>query len=136
VTASQVARAAAGACERVEGHRHFAVVGENVAYERLYGLFAAALGVPLTCVPRSEPDAIAAATVQRDRLAAAGRQTGYDPVDVARWQALPLCLDPAPAMEALGFGPDDLPDAVRDTVAATLAHGGQGPARFDDTASR
>jgi nucleoside-diphosphate-sugar epimerase len=132
VTAAQVARAAAGACERIDGHRHFAIVDANLRHAALYRLFADALSLELHCVPRSRDEAITAALAQRDRLAAAGRETGYDPVEVARWQDEPLFLDPQPAMEALGFGHDDLAAAVRDTVAATLAHGGQGPARLDD----
>jgi dihydroflavonol-4-reductase len=130
VTAAQVARAAAGACERVEGHRHYPIGGRNLRYASIYRLFADALDLSPRFVPTSQDDALAQAHAQRRRLAEAGRETGYDPVDVARWQAEPLFLDPRPAMEALGYGPDDLAAAVRDTVAATLAHGGQGPARL------
>jgi dihydroflavonol-4-reductase len=72
--------------------------------------------------------AIAAAEAQRAQSATSGVETGYDPVAVASWQEQLLYLDPAPAMEALGFGPDDLAAAIRDTVEATRRHGGQGPA--------
>jgi hypothetical protein len=65
---------------------------------------------------------------QRVRLSEAGIETGYDPVAVGGWEEAPLFLDPAPAMEALGYGPDDIGTAIADTVAATLAHGGRGPA--------
>ena len=47
-----------------------------------------------------------------------------------RWQTQPFFIDPLPAMEALGYGPDDLAAAIRDTVRATLEHGGQGPGRL------
>jgi nucleoside-diphosphate-sugar epimerase len=136
VTAAQVARAAAGACERVAGHRHFAIGGENLGYAAIYRLFADALGLAPRIVPKTPDDADhARALAQRQELSKAGKETGYDPVEVARWQSEPLFLDPLPAMEALGYGPDDLAAAVRDTVRATLAHGGQGPARLDPKSS-
>lgn len=131
VTAAQVARAAAGACERLEGHRHHPIGGENLRYASIYRLFADALGLSPRLVPTAQDEALASARQQQRRLAEAGKETGYDPVDIARWQAQPLYLDPQPAMEALGYGPDDLAAAVRDTVRTTLVHGGQGPARLD-----
>lgn len=137
VTAAQVARAAAGACERVDGHRHYPIGGENLRYASIYRLFADALGLSPRFASKAPDEAFEQAHAQRRRLAEAGKETGYDPVDVARWQSEPLFLDPRPAMEALGYGPDDLAAAVRDTVRTTLAHGGQGPARLDpDDAAR
>jgi nucleoside-diphosphate-sugar epimerase len=126
VTAEQVARAAAGACERVDDHRRFPIGGENLRYASIYRLFADALGLAPRFATKPGDDAyFAQAREQRRRLADAGKETGYDPVDVARWQLEPLFLDPAPAMEALA-----------DTVRATLAHGGQGPARLDTDDAR
>lgn len=131
VTASQVARAATGACERVWGHRHHPIGGANLRYAEIYRLFGAALGITPRFEPKAIDEALDQARMQRQRLAEAGKETGYDPLDVTRWQWEPLLLDPLPAMEALGYGPDDLAAAIRDTVRATLAHGGQGPARLD-----
>lgn len=131
VTARQVALAAAGACERVEGHRHYPIGGENLSHASIYRLFADALGLAPRFVPSAPDAALERARAQRRRLAEAGKGTGYDPVDVARWQFEPLFLDPVPAMEALGYGRDDLAAAVVDTVRTTLDHGGQGPARLD-----
>lgn len=128
VTATQVALAAVGAVERSKGHRHYAVVGENLSYDRIHAHFAAALGVTRRFVPKPPGAALEAALRQRDSLSSRGIETGYDPVAVARWQEQFLYLDPLPAMEALGFGPDDLGAAIRHTVEATLAHGGKGPA--------
>lgn len=131
VTAMQVARAAAGACERVTGHRHYPIGSANLRYADIYRLFADALGLSPRMEVQGQDTAHDRAAAQRQQLLQAGKETGYDPLDVARWQAQPLFLDPQPAMEALGYGPDDLPAAVRDTVRTTLAHGGQGPARLE-----
>lgn len=128
VTAEQVAAAAVGACSWLRGHAAWPIGGENLSYLQIYGHFAAALGVAPQFVSADPAAELAAAEGQCTRLAAAGMETGYDPRDVARWQVSDLGLDPAPAMAALGYGRDDIASAIRDTVAATLAHGGQGPA--------
>ena len=128
VTGQQVAMAAAGACERSEGLRHYPIGGENRSYAEIYGLFADAMGLRRNFIAKPLAPAIAAAEVQRAKLTVSRIETGYDPVAVASWQEQLLHLDPAPAMQALGFGPDDLAAAIRDTVEATRRHGGQGPA--------
>ncbi|MCA3646706.1 MAG: hypothetical protein LW833_05575 [Hyphomicrobiales bacterium] len=128
VTARQVAMAAAGACERSEGRREYPIGSENLSYAEIYGLFADAMGLSRTYIAKPSAPAIAAAEAQRAKLAGSGTETGYDPVSVARWQEQFLYVDPAPAMQALGFGPDNLAAAIRDTVEATRRHGGQGPA--------
>jgi nucleoside-diphosphate-sugar epimerase len=128
VTADQVGAAAAGAVERSGPHAAWPIGGENLTYREIYGLFAEALGVSPDFVPADHAAERAAAEEQRRRLAEARTETGYDPVDVARWQEENLFLDPAPAMAALGYGTGDIAKAIRDTVAATQKHGGQGPA--------
>ena len=128
VTAAQVAAAAAGAVERSGPSAAWAIGGENLSYRAIYGHVADALGITATLVPADPAQERATAEAQRARLAEAAMETGYDPLDVARWQEEDLFLDPAPAMEALGYGPDDIARAIHDTVRATQAHGGQGPA--------
>lgn len=128
VTARQVAVAAVGACERVNGHRHFPIGGVNLDYVDIYKLFADALQIERRFVIRDDREARAKALLQKTRLEKAGKETGYDPLELVRLQAERLFLDPLPAMEALDYGADDLAAAVRETVAATLAFGGRGPA--------
>ncbi|WP_158547523.1 NAD(P)-dependent oxidoreductase [Rhodovulum sp. 12E13] len=128
VTAAQVAAAAAGAVDRTGPSAAWAIGGENLSYRAIYRHFADALGITATLVPADPERERAAAEAQRTRLAEAGMETGYDPLDVARWQEEELFLDPAPAMDALGYGTDDIARAIRETVLATQAHGGQGPA--------
>jgi nucleoside-diphosphate-sugar epimerase len=133
VSASQVASAAVGAIERSKGHRHYPIGGANLRYADIYAHFAAALGLQRSFVPRDAEAARAAADNQVVQLAAAGLETGYDPLAIVRWEDQPLYLDPAPAMESLGYGPADMAAAIRETVAATLAHGGRGPASLSAT---
>lgn len=135
VTAEQVAAAAVGAVSRTTGHAEWPLGGDNLQYRELYGLFASALGASPQFVPADTAAALAAAEAQRKQMAQQGIETGYDPCDVARWQEADLGLDPAPAMQALGYEPDDLAAAIRDTVEATRRHGGQGPASLSQPKS-
>ncbi len=128
VSAVQVGQAAAGAVERGAGHATWAIGGANLSYREIYGHFGDALGVTPRFVPADPEQERLAAVRQMETLAERGIETGYDPMDVAKWQEAALDIDPGPAMAALNYGPADLAAAIRDTVAATLAHGGQGPA--------
>jgi dihydroflavonol-4-reductase len=128
VTADQVGAAAAGAVERSGPHAAWPIGGENLTYREIYGMFAEALGVSTDFVAADHAAEIAAAEEQRRGLVEAGIETGYDPVDVVRWQEETLFLDPTPAMSALGYETDDIAKAIRETVAATQKYGGQGPA--------
>lgn len=128
VTAEQVGAAASGAVERTGPHAAWPIGGENLSYREIYGMFAEALGVTPDFVPADPAVERAAAEAQRARLAEAGIETGYDPLDVVLWQEQDMFLDPSPAMTALGYRADDIARAIRDTVVATRRHGGQGPA--------
>lgn len=128
VTADQVAAAAAGAVVRKGGHAVWPIGGENLSYRAIYGMFADALAVTPDFVAADPTAERAAAEAQCKQLAEAGVETGYDPLDVALWQGQDLFLDPAPAMAALGYGPADIARSIENTVAATRAYGGQGPA--------
>jgi nucleoside-diphosphate-sugar epimerase len=128
VTAAQVGKAAAAACEVTRGKRNFPICSENLTYREIYGFFAAAMGRNPAFVTTDAAKAAAAAEANRSRMAAAGIETGYDAADVVRWQAAHLYLDPLPARQVLRFGEDDLGRAIADTVSATRAFGGQGPA--------
>lgn len=128
VSAQQVAMAAVGACESSSGHRQYPIGGENLSYAEIYGHFAQAMGLRRRFTARPLAPAILAAEAQCEQMARSAMETGYDPVAVASWQDQFLYIDPAPAMQALGYGSDDLATAIRETVAATRAHGGQGPA--------
>jgi dihydroflavonol-4-reductase len=127
-TADQVAAAATGAVARRGKHAAWPIGGANLSYRAIYGMFADALGVTPDFVAADPAAERVAAQAQRKRLAEAGVETGYDPFDVAHWQEQDLFLDPAAAMAALGYGADDIARSIRETVVATRAHGGQGPA--------
>jgi dihydroflavonol-4-reductase len=122
VTAQQVGWAVASACERVEGHKHYAIVEGNLTYEQIYRRFAQALKVERSFQPQSLETALIKAREQAETLKTAPQCGGYDPVGMAEMQATQLFLDPMPAIEALDYGRDDLAKAIQDTVDATLKH--------------
>lgn len=119
VTAQQVGWAVASACERVKGHKHYAIVEDNLTYEQIYSLFADALGLKRTFQPISYEKQLISARQQVEKLQSASKVGGYDPIGMAEMQATLLFLDPMPAIEALEYDRDDLAQAIRDTVAAT-----------------
>lgn len=133
VTAVQVGKAAAKACEVAIGKRNYPICGANRTYREIYGSFATAMGLSPAFVPTDAAKAVAAAEANRSRMNVAGIETGYDPADVVRWQAAHLYLDPLPAKQALHFGDDDIDQAISETVSATREFGGQGPAGVSKT---
>lgn len=120
VTAQQVGWAVANACERVRGHKHYAIVEDNLTYEQIYRLFADALKLNRTFRPILLEKALMAAQEQSEKMKTALKCGGYDPVGMAEMQATQLFLDPMPAIEALEYDRDDLAKAIQDTVEATL----------------
>lgn len=121
-TGRQVGEATAAACERLEGHRHFAIVNSNHSFLELYKWFAESLGLNRTWLPLARDEALSLAQQQLKRLAAEFREQGMNPIALVEAQGIPLYLDPLPAQEQLSFHWDDMRLAVEDSVKATLAY--------------
>lgn len=127
VTASQVGLATVGAVERNLTENFFPIGGENLSHMQIYMDFAKALGVERSFEILDYDSALQSANVQREKLLQAGIETGYDPIDLAYLQTQNLYLDSSSAMNALGYGPDNISNAIRETVLATQQFGGAGP---------
>lgn len=124
VTAQQVGWAVANACDRVQGHKHYAIVEDNLTYEQIYRLFAEALKLNRTFRPIPLENALIPAREQAEKMKTALQCGGYDPVGMAEMQAIQLFLDPMPAIEALAYDRDDLAKAIQDTVDLERRRGG------------
>lgn len=122
VTARQVGWAVGAACDRVEGHKHYAIVEDNLTYEQIYGLFADALQLKRRFQTIPLEKTLVSARQQAEQMQTAPKLGGYDPVGMAEMQATLLFLDHIPAIEALEYGRDNLAQAIQDTVEATLKH--------------
>lgn len=121
VTVAQVAKAAAGALERGKGGSSYAIGGENMAWAEFIPLLLEAMGERKKVVhlPKLLYEL---GNLRRERdLAAAGKEGGLDLVRLADIMYRKAYIDPRPAMEALGYGKDDVRAAIRETVAACLA---------------
>jgi nucleoside-diphosphate-sugar epimerase len=119
VTARQVGWAVAAACERAEGHKHHAIVEDNLTYKQIYQLFADALALKRTFEPMNLQTLLISAQKRAEQIESSSLVGGYDPIGMAEMQAVLLFLDPLPAKEALQYGEDSLAQAIRDTVEAT-----------------
>ena len=127
ITMNQVGIAAARLCEQLDGHRNVPIGSANLKYAEIFGLFARHLGVTRPIVPREPAFFLEAAQRQADALRQSGKESAYDPIGLLEIENVDLFIDPLPAMQALRFGPEDIDEAIGQSVAATLRHAGQGP---------
>jgi nucleoside-diphosphate-sugar epimerase len=121
VTVRQVATAAAGALERGEGGRSCPIGGVNMAWAEFIPLLLEAMGSPRPFVhlPKSLYE-LGNARMARDHEKR-GLEAGLDLVRLADIMYRYAYIDPAGPMSQLGYGPDDVRAAIRETVAACLA---------------
>lgn len=127
VTMNQVGLATARLCERLDGHRNYPIGNANLKYAEVFALFARHLGVTRSIVPRTPAWFLAGALEQARRLREAGLEAAYDPVGLLDIEDADLFIDPLPAMQALGFGTEDIDQAIGESIRATRRHLGQGP---------
>jgi hypothetical protein len=83
--------------------------------------------VTRTIVPREPAYFLDSARRQAEALRANGTESAYDTIGLLEIENADLHVDPLPAMQALGFGPEDIADAIRESIEASERFGGQGP---------
>ena len=122
VTVTQVAQAAVGAMEQGEHGGRYPINGYDLSYAEFHRLICEALGrdtCAVTCVPF---EALAPTMEKLDSPAGvAGVLPGIHLIDCALFSVGKAVSDPAPTMAALGYLPDDVPAAIRETLAYCLA---------------
>lgn len=127
ITMNQVGLAAAHLCERLEGQRNYPIGNVNLKYAQIYGIFAQHLGVQRNIVAR-EPSYFAETARGRVKaLQDSGNEAAYDPLGMVEIEDADFFIDPLPAMQALDFGPEDIGEAIRESIEATDRFSGQGP---------
>lgn len=127
VTMNQVGIATANLCRQLEGHRNFPLGNVNLKYAEIFRIFAGHLGVNRPVVPRPADYFAASASEQTAALRRAGREASYDPAGLTEMEALDFYIDPLPPMQALGYSPECLSEAIRESIEATKRHAGEGP---------
>lgn len=121
VTVKQVAQAAVGAIERGEHGKKYPINGYNLRYAEFHELVCEALGRDRTDVQVVPATALLPTMAQVDAAAAAqGKEHGIHVVDSTEFQERDAVSDPAVTMAALGYEPDDVVTAIRETLQVCL----------------
>lgn len=120
VTVEQVAKAAAGALERGEGGRSYAIGGLNMPWSEFVPLLVTAMGSGARVRHLPKPLFRLANVVLAARHAIAGKEGGLSLPSLADIMYREAYIDPEPAMAALGYGEDDVREAIGRTVAECL----------------
>jgi len=118
ITAAQAAGAAVGALERGSGGRSYAIGGENMRWSELIPLLLEGSGSRARVLHIPKPLYKLGNLAIERRWARSGREGGLDLVALAQIMYRDAFLDPGPSMQALGYGPDDVRAAIRETAAA------------------
>lgn len=116
VTERQLADALHGAASRVHGLHRLPITGANMEFVHLFGVFAQAMGLQRQFTGTPRLAAAEEAEAKFRDLRTSGFEAGCDPIALDMWCNEYLFIDPAPAMETLGFGSDDLLRAARETL--------------------
>jgi len=127
VTVSQVARAAAGALERAPGGRSWPIGGVNMPWSEFIPLVLERMGTGARAVHCPKPAFRMANLAMGLGHALQGRQGGLSMTRLADLMYREAYIDPAPSMDALVYGPEDIHDAIRRTVDACLGRDGSAP---------
>lgn len=123
VTVGQVAKAAVGAMEHGTHEGRYPINGYDLTYGEFNRIICEELGRDPGEVVELPSDAFLPTMEGIDtQEAAAGREHGVHMVDTARFQDRRAVSDPAPTQEALHYGEDDVPAAIRETIQFCLAH--------------
>ncbi|KGM12873.1 NAD-dependent epimerase/dehydratase family protein [Cellulomonas bogoriensis] len=121
VTVRQVAQAAVGAVERGEHGGRYPVDEYELTYVEMYRAVCEALDRDPDQVQVVPFEAMRTALEQVDAAAAAeGREHGIHVVDSGMFQERRAVSDPAVTKRALGYGDDDVPAALRETLRYCL----------------
>lgn len=120
VTTRQVGQAAVGAMERGEHRGTYPISGYSLLHEDFYRMIVTALGqdtqiplVPFEAIKDQVAEADAHATSQ-------GLEHGIPMVVASGLRAVDLSIDPAQTQGALGYGDDDVPAAIDETLEVVL----------------
>ncbi|MCR2825689.1 NAD(P)-dependent oxidoreductase, partial [Microbacterium sp. zg.Y909] len=122
VTTGQVAKAARGAIERGEHGKTYALGGINMTYADFHRMIAEEAGLDPARVTPLPAEAFAAAMKAYDEAEAArGIEHGMHQADAARVQERFAYVEPEPVQAALGYGPEDVEAAIRESLRVCVA---------------
>ncbi|MCR2783763.1 MULTISPECIES: NAD-dependent epimerase/dehydratase family protein [unclassified Microbacterium] len=122
VTTGQVAAAARGAIERGEHGKTYALGGINMTYADFHRMIAEQLGTDPARVQALPAEAFLPGMAAYDQAEAArGIEHGMHQADAVRVQERFAYIDPEPVQAALGYGPEDVEAAIRESLRVCVA---------------
>lgn len=117
VTTGQVAKAARGAIERGEHGKTYALGGINMTYADFHRMIAEEAGMDparVTALPAAA--FLPGMTAFDEAEAARGIEHGMHQADAVQVQERFAYIDPEPVQAALGYGPEDVVAAIRESL--------------------
>lgn len=122
ITTGQVGAAARGAIERGVHGGTYTLGGINMSYADFHRMIAEAMGWDPARVVTAPPEALAPAMEAYDAAEAArGVEHGMRMVETVKVQARDSYTDPEPVQAALGYAPEDVVGAIRESLAVCVA---------------
>jgi len=122
VTTGQVAKAARGAIERGEHGKTYALGGINMTYADFHRMIAEEAGMdPARVTPLPAEAFLPGMAAYDEAEAARGIEHGMHQADAARVQERFAYIDPEPVQAALGYGPEDVEAAIRESLKVCVA---------------
>jgi len=117
VTTGQVAKAARGAIERGEHGKTYALGGINMTYADFHRMIAEEAGMdPARVTPLPAAAFLPGMTAFDEAEAARGIEHGMHQADAVQVQERFAYIDPEPVQAALGYGPEDVVAAIRESL--------------------
>lgn len=122
VTVAQVGQAVVGAIEHGEHGARYPINGHDLTYVELNRIVCEVIGRnPDDVVAVPLADRLPAMERHDTATTAMGKEHGIHLADTARFQDRHACSDPARTQPVLGYQDDDVPAAIRATIAVCLA---------------
>ncbi len=122
ITTGQVAKAARGAIERGEHGKTYALGGINMTYADFHRMIAEEAGMdPARVTPLPADVFLPGMTAYDEATAARGIEHGMHQADAARVQERFAYIDPEPVQAELGYGPEDVEAAIRESLKVCVA---------------
>ncbi|MCR2792009.1 NAD-dependent epimerase/dehydratase family protein [Microbacterium sp. zg.Y625] len=122
ITTGQVAKAARGAIERGEHGKTYALGGINMTYADFHRMIAEEAGMdPARVTPLPAEAFLPGMTAYDEAEAARGIEHGMHQADATRVQERFAYIDPEPVQAALGYGPEDVEAAIRESLRVCVA---------------
>ena len=120
ITVEHVAEAIAGAVEKGEDGQRYTIGGENLTWVDLLGRISRIIGKSKKVISLPNWLVIVGTAFVKLSHKLQGKEGGLDPIELVKLQYALTFFDPGPSQLALGYGKNDLDEALQVTVQACI----------------